>query len=240
MGMQALLHLIYPPQCICCDARVSTDFGLCGDCWKQTPFIAGLVCDLCGSPLPGQDDGQTVHCDDCLRVARPWAKGRAVMLYRDRARDIVLQLKHADRIDLARAAGPWLMRAGNCLLSDETVLAPVPLHWTRLLRRRYNQSALLVAELSRLSQLPVVPDLLRRTRRTPSQEGRSRDERFRNLQDAIALHPGRATRIARKSVLLVDDVMTSGATLAACAEACLAGGARQVSILALSRVAKDA
>ncbi len=239
MGMQAALHLIYPPQCICCDARVTSDFGLCGTCWKETPFITGLVCDLCGTPLPGQDPGHPVHCDDCLHIARPWVKGRAVMLYKDRARDIVLQLKHADRVDLARSAGAWLRSAAAEMLVPDTVLAPVPLHWTRLLKRRYNQSALLAAELARLSGLPHVPDLLRRVRRTASQEGRTRDDRFRNLHGAIALHPRRGGLITGKTVLLVDDVMTSGATLAASAEACLAAGAKQICVLALSRVAKN-
>lgn len=240
MGMQAALHLIYPPQCICCDARVTTDFGLCGTCWKETPFITGLVCDLCGAPLPGQDNGHIAHCDDCLTVARPWHRGRSVMLYRDRARDIVLQLKHADRVDLARPAGTWLARAAQPLMTPDTILVPIPLHWTRLLRRRYNQSVLLAAQISRQAGAPHLPDLLKRLRNTQSQEGRSRDDRFRNLHGAISVHPRRAEAVRNRSVLLVDDVLTSGATFAAAAEACLAAGARQVCVLALSRVAKEA
>lgn len=238
--MQALLKVIYPPQCICCDARVTIDFGLCGSCWRDTPFITGLVCDLCGVPLPGQDDGQSVHCDDCLRVARPWHKGRAVMLYRDRGRDLVLQLKHGDRVDLARPAGAWLARSAQTLIEEDTVIAPIPLHWSRLLRRQYNQSALLAGELGRVAGIVTVPDLLVRIRRTESQEGRTRDERFRNLQGAIRVNRRQAGGITGRHVLLIDDVMTSGATFAAAAESCLAVGASRVSVLALSRVAKDA
>lgn len=240
MGMQAALRLIYPPQCICCDARVTTDFGLCGACWRETPFITGLVCDLCGCSLPGEDAGHVVHCDDCLRVARPWSKGRSVMLYQDKGRDLVLRLKHADRVDLVRPTGAWMARTAQTLLTPDTILAPVPLHWTRLFRRKYNQSALLAAEVARLTKRPHIPDLLKRTRRTPSQEGKSREERFQNLQDAISIHPKRRGQLAGRDVLLIDDVMTSGATFAAASEACLAAGARQVAILALSRVAKDA
>lgn len=239
-GLQAVLHLVYPPQCICCDERVTSDFAMCGRCWRETPFLSGLVCDLCGTPLPGPDDGHPVHCDDCLRVARPWSRGRAVMLYRDRARDLVLNLKHADRIDLARPFGTWLHRTARPLLEPGMIVAPVPLYWMRLFRRRYNQAALLSAELARLAGLDHCPDLLRRQRNTGSQEGKSRDARFANLADAFALHPRTAGRVEGRHVLLVDDVMTSGATFAAAAEACLAGGATRISVLALARVAKDA
>jgi ComF family protein len=181
-----------------------------------------------------------VHCDDCLRIARPWSRGRAVMLYRDRARDLVLHLKHADRIDLARPFGAWLHRTARPLLEPGMIVAPVPLHWMRLFRRRYNQAALLSAELARLAGLDHCPDLLRRQRNTGSQEGKSRDARFANLADAFALHPRMAGRVEGRHVLLVDDVMTSGATFASAAEACLAGGATRISVLALARVAKDA
>lgn len=239
-AMQAALHLVWPPQCISCGAPVTTDFGLCGPCWRQTPFIVGLVCDLCGTPLPGEDTGQPVHCDDCLAIARPWHQGRAALLYKDNARQIVLSLKHGDRLDLARPAAGWMARAAAPLLLPGTLVAPVPLHWRRLIMRRYNQSALLSAAVARLAGLDHCPDLLLRRRATPSQEGRTRDDRFDNLSGALSLHPRRAARVKDRPVLLVDDVMTSGATLAAAAEACLASGATRVSVLALARVAKDA
>lgn len=240
MGMQAALHLIYPPQCLSCDALVTTDFGLCGRCWRETPFISGLVCDLCGTPLPGEDTGHPEHCDDCLTVARPWSRGRAALLYKDNARQIVLSLKHGDRLDLARPAAGWLLKAAQPILLPGMLVAPVPLHWLRLLKRRYNQSALLSSALARDAGLDHCPDLLIRRRATPTQEGRDRTARFANLTDALALHPRRASRAEGRHVLLVDDVMTSGATLAAAAEACVAGGAIGVSVLVLARVAKDA
>ena len=240
MGMQAALHLIYPPQCIACDTLVTTDFGLCGPCWRDTPFITGTVCDTCGTPLPGDDVGEVAVCDDCMTHARPWTQGRAAMLYKDKARSLVLQLKHSDRIDLARPCGEWLARAVKPILRPDMLVVPVPLHWFRLFRRRYNQAALLSAEVARRSGLDHAPDLLRRIRSTGSQEGRDRDTRFASVIDAMQLHPRRAKLAEGRHILLVDDVMTSGATFSAAAEACLVGGASGVSVLCLTRVAKDA
>jgi ComF family protein len=236
--MTGLLHLVYPPQCVACDAMVATDFGLCGECWRNTPFIGGLVCDKCGTPLPGQDSGHAVHCDDCLAIARPWSKGRAAMLYKDCARDMVLKLKHADRQELARPAGGWMWRAAQPILQPGMLVAPVPLHWMRLLRRRYNQSALLSSQVARLSGLDHCPDLLQRRRNTQSQEGRNRDARFVNVADSLRVHPRRKNYAEGRHILLVDDVMTSGATLATAAEACLSVGAAEISVLMLCRVAK--
>jgi len=240
MGMQAALHVIYPPQCLTCDALVTTDFGLCGHCWRETPFITGLVCNQCGVPLPGDDLGQPESCDDCLTIARPWSQGRAALLYKDNARRLVLAFKHGDRLDLARPAAGWMMRAAQPMLVPGMLVAPIPLHWLRLIKRRYNQSALLSAAVAKMAGLDHCPDLLIRTRNTGSQEGRDRDSRFANMTDALAPHPRRENRIAGRRILLVDDVMTSGATFAAAAEACIAAGAIGVSVLALARVAKDA
>lgn len=242
MGMerlQAALRLIYPPRCLTCDAAVVSDFGLCPTCWRDTVFIGGMVCDACGTPLPGDDDTEVAHCDDCMTIARPWSRGRAALIYGGNARRIVLALKHGDRQDLARPAARWMARAANPILIPGMLIVPIPLHWTRLLRRRYNQAALLANALARETGLECHPDLLVRTRRTRSQDGRGRDARFANLDGVIHPHPRRGTRMAGQKVLLIDDVMTSGATLAAATDACLRAGATNVCILTLARVAKD-
>jgi ComF family protein len=160
------------------------------------------------------------------------------MHYAGNGRKLVLGLKHGDRAEIARAAGPWMARAAADLLTDNPVILPVPLHWRRLAERRFNQAALLALSLATSSGRDCVPDALIRARNTGTQDGLDRDGRFRNVDDAIRVHPRRAAQIAGRRVLLVDDVMTSGATFSAATQACLAAGAEQVFVMALARVAR--
>ena len=237
---QSVLRLVYPPRCVSCGEMIERDFALCARCWGQIDFIAGLVCECCGTPLPGEETGTPEYCDECLARPRPWSQGRAALLYRDRARHLVLALKHGDRTDLARPAGEWMRRAGRPILTPGLLVAPVPLNRWRLLRRRYNQAALLSREVAASSGQEHCPDLLLRPRATPKQDGMGAEARFANLDGAIAVNPRRRDRLQGRKVLLVDDVMTSGATLSAAAEACLAAGADEVRVLVLARVAKAA
>jgi predicted amidophosphoribosyltransferase len=219
---------------------VSRDFALFAACWRETPLLTGLDCDACGVPLPGEDSGTAEHCDDCLAIARPWDRGRAVFAYRVAARRMVLALKHGDRLDLVRPAARWLAQAAAPLLRPDTLIVPVPIHWRRLLARRFNQSAELARALSRDTGHACVPDLLVRSRATPILDGLGREARFAALSGTIRPHPRRGAAARGRPVLIVDDVMTSGATLAATAEAARAAGAGQVDMVTLARVAKDA
>ena len=238
--MQSALGVLYPPQCVSCDAPTDADFALCGQCWRETPFVEGLVCDLCGDPLPGEDDGTPAHCDACLAANRPWQQGRAAMVYDGNARRLVLALKHGDRPELARAAAPWLVRSAIPLTCPDTLIVPMPIHWTRLLRRRYNQSAELARFLARALNIKHIPDALQRTKRTRPHDGMDIDARFANMQGAIGPHPKRGGSLAGRKVLLLDDVMTSGASFDAATRACFAAGADHVNVLALARVTRGA
>lgn len=240
LGMQRALSLVYPDQCLLCPELVERSGGLCPACWRDMPFLRGLVCDACGLPLPGVGEGDAgVLCDDCLTLTRPWVRGRAALAYRDAGRRLILMLKHGDRPDLARPASVWLEAAGRNMFTPETVLVPIPIHWSRLVRRRYNQSAELTRALSRRTGLAHCPDALARGRKTPVQDGLTADGRFLNVAGSMGAHPKRAQMLRGRDVCLVDDVMTSGATLAVAAEACLEAGARQVCVLALARVSKE-
>ena len=239
-AFQTAVQLIYPPRCLLCGATVDSDFGLCGPCWRDTPFISGLACDACGVPLPGDDPDVTEYCDDCLAIARPWSRGRAALRYHDNGRRLVLALKHGDRHDVVRPAARWMARAAQPLITTNMLIAPAPLHWMRMLSRRFNQSALLAQGVARETRLPVCPDLLIRTRRTRPLKGMGVAARHAMLDDAIRVNPRRRAELIGRNILLVDDVMTSGATLSAAAQACFSAGAQNVCILTLARAAKDA
>ncbi|AKS47692.1 Predicted amidophosphoribosyltransferases [Octadecabacter temperatus] len=239
--MQRLIQVLYPPQCAMCEARTESDFGLCGACWAKTPFIEGLCCDGCGTPLPGDDaPDDRLLCDDCMVIARPWSKGCAALVYKDQARRIVLSLKHGDRTDLVCAVGPWLLKSAEPLMSPETLVVPIPLHRFRLLRRKFNQAALLAGQLAQLAGVDCCSDGLVRTKRTAPLDGHNRAQRFESLSDAIAANQKRVLKLKGRKILLVDDVMTSGATFAAATEACFSAGADDVCVLSLARVVKDA
>ena len=240
MKLQSVIRAIYPPSCVACDAPTMEENGLCVTCWGDTTFISGCICDACGLPLPGEDDGLArILCDACIATPRPWDKGRAAIVYDGTGRRLVMALKHGDRADLAVAGARWMAARAAGLADEGSLVVPIPLHWMRLARRRYNQAALLSARIARHLGAQHVPDALLRARATRPLERESRADRIAALDGAIRPHPWRGKRLAGRRVLLVDDVMTSGATLAAAATAAREAGAATVDVLALARVARD-
>jgi ComF family protein len=239
VNLQSAIRFLYPPQCLACGSETTSEFALCGACWGNTPFISGLVCDACSLPLPGEGAGDTEYCDACLIAPRPWGRGRAVMRYDGTARRLVLALKYGDRLDLARPMAMWFLPLMQEIKASDHLLAPVPLHPRRLFFRRFNQAALLAEQLGKLCGLACCPDLLRRNRATRRQDGMSREDRFENQRQAFSVPEARKWRVQGRNILLIDDVMTSGATLSACTEACFAAGAVEVNVLVLARVARD-
>jgi predicted amidophosphoribosyltransferase len=243
-AMKDVLGLVYPPQCIGCGIPVAAQSDalaqLCPDCWRETQFITGACCDCCGAPLPEGDGGDDVlHCDECLVRPRLWHRGRAAFVYSGTGRDLVLTLKHADRPDLAPALTLWLARTAAPLIEQDMLVAPVPMHLRRLLRRRYNQAGLVSERLARQWGLDHVPDLLARTRYSPPQDHRNREDRIANVAGSIAVTARRRQSVAGRPVLLVDDVLASGATISAAAEALIAAGAGPISVAVLARAVKD-
>jgi len=235
---RSILDLFYPPQCIACRQPVADPHGLCPDCWRSLHFLEGAVCATCGLPFE-IDPGESTPCAACIAHPPAFDRARAILRYDDGSRKAVLALKRADRLDLVPAFGRWLERTGRELLQRSDLIVPVPLHRFRLWQRRFNQSAELTRALSRLSGVPADPLALARTRPTPSQgEMPSAGARRRNVRGAFTVPSGRKARVQGKRVLLVDDVLTTGATVNACAKALKRAGAAEVYVLALARVVR--
>jgi ComF family protein len=232
-----LLDAVLPPRCLGCVQPVERPGLLCGDCWREMHFLAPPYCACCGYPFEYEEEAEAL-CAGCLGAPPPFVRARAVLRYDDHSRGLILRFKHADRIEGARAFAAWMQRAGGELLAESDVIVPVPLHWLRLFQRRYNQAALLAQALGRATELPVVPDLLLRRRNTPSQGHLSADQRARNVAGAFAVHRRQRQRLAGARVLLIDDVMTTGATAAACTRTLRRAGAKQVRVLTLARVVR--
>lgn len=237
---QTAVSLIYPPRCLTCGTTVESNFGLCASCWREAHFIGGTICDGCGVPLPGSDPTEDARCDACMMAPPAWVQGRSAMVYKGSGRKLVLGLKHGDRQEIAGPAARWMAQAIKGIVPQDALIVPVPLHWMRLLKRRYNQSALLAKALAQETGLAWSPDLLQRFRKTPSLDGLGRAERFATLDNAIRVHPNRRHQIVGRPVLVVDDVMTSGATLGAVTTALLREGSGPVRVVTLARAAKDA
>ncbi len=205
--------------------------GLSGEAWRKIVFLADPVCDGCSLPFE-YDTGS--RCGACLSQPAAYHRARAACLYDDNSRDLILQLKHADRPELGRLFALWLKRAAVDLTQDCDAVVPVPLHRTRLFARRYNQAAEIARPLARLTGLTFLPDALVRSRDTGSQGGKSASGRKRNVAGAFEVR--RPAKVMGRRILLVDDVLTTGATAQGCARALLAAGALAVDLAVVARV----
>ena len=235
----ACADLIVPPCCLVCRARLGAHHLLCPTCWRDVHFIRPPLCDVLGIPLPFDTGERTVSA---AAVAYPPAydRARAVAHYSGAMRTLVHQLKYADRHDARTLSGRWLAEAGRELLPGVDVVVPVPLSRLRLLRRQFNQAAVLAGELSRQTGVRMDPLILARVRSTRSQVGMTRDQRRRNVAGAFRVPARKRASLRGRHVLLVDDVVTTGATVDACARTLKRAGAARVDVLALALVTNEA
>jgi ComF family protein len=229
-----VLNVALPPLCPACRQLVG-EKGLCAACWSKLSFIAPPYCERLGVPF-AYDPGAGVISMQAISDPPVFARARAAVRYDEIARTLVHQLKYGDRLELVPPMGQWMARAGHELLADADALLPVPLHWRRLWMRRFNQSVLLAKAISFASKVPLSDDILRRIKPTVQQVGLSKTERARNVQDAFQVPPDRKVAIKGKRLILVDDVLTSGATANACTTALLRAGAIRVDVLVFARV----
>jgi ComF family protein len=237
-AVRLAIDLALPPRCIACGERVDAAGLCCAACWSKLTFIAPPLCRSCGAPFDVHvSDEQS--CASCYADPPSYDRARAAVLYDDGSRGLILGFKHGDRLHAAPAFGAWLARAGATLLAEADIVAPVPLHRWRLLGRRYNQAALIAGQAARLARVTHLPDLLERHRPTPSQGELGAAARRRNVAGAFRLNPRLADRVKGSRIVLVDDVLTTGATASACARVLRRGGAAGVDVLTLARVVLD-
>lgn len=237
---QRAVEAIYPATCPVCRTELSLAQTLCPDCWPRVSFLERGGCRACARPLPGVIASDLHVCDDCLRLSPAWQEGRAAVRYEGAGRRLVLGLKHGDRHDLVPMLADWMLRVGDDLVAGADLIAPVPLHWTRRLRRGANQAAVLARTICQRSgrKRAFAPRLLVRQRKTGSQDGKDRAARKANVAGAFALGPG-PQHLGGRRILLIDDVYTTGATLDETARVCMAAGASRIDILVLALVISD-
>ncbi|MGJ3262912.1 MAG: ComF family protein [Salinarimonas sp.] len=234
-----LADVIYPPACPSCGGALAETPGLCAACWRELTFLERPWCARLGTPF-AIEMGEGTLSPAAIAAPPPFARARAAVAYEGVARTLVHKLKYGDRLDVAQTLARMMLRAGRELLVDADLLVPVPLHRGRLWSRRFNQAAVLARALSRACGVPADPMLLRRVKATRTQVGLTRPQRARNLAGALVVPRTLRPRVAGRRVVLVDDVLTTGATAEAAARALRRAGAARVDVLAFARVVTEA
>ncbi|MGV1014298.1 MAG: ComF family protein [Methyloceanibacter sp.] len=230
----ALANLFLPPVCIVCRTRIGSHGLLCGACFAKIDFIAPPICDRLGVPLP-YDAGSPSLSAAAIAEPPVYDRARAVARYSVTMRELIQGFKYRDRHEGVPLFGRWLARAGAELLADADLIVPVPLYRSRLWWRRFNQSAMLARSVAQLTGVPADCFVLRRVRRTASQVGLTHDQRRRNVAGAFKVDPATRERVRGKTIVVIDDVITTGATAEACARALKRAKAARVDVLALAR-----
>ncbi|WP_208986039.1 ComF family protein [Labrenzia sp. OB1] len=225
-----VLDFLLPLRCLCCEAKVASEDSLCPKCWQDMHFIEKPWCHRLGIPFT-YDVGDGAWSPRAIASPPVFDRLRSVAFYEGPARQLVLALKFSRRRELARSMGCWMSRSGSEFLDRDSLIIPVPLHWLRLLSRRFNQSADLAKAVARNCGGEFEPDLLKRKKRTRQQVGLSAKDRHKNVRSAFSIDAARVGALQGRHVVLVDDVMTTGSTVSACCKVLLASGAASVNVL---------
>ncbi len=248
VGWGHLLNVVLPARCPLSGESVTIPGTLSPTAWARLSFITTPFCTCCGMPFeitvedniaPSPSLPSGLLCGDCIAAPKPYTRARSALVYNDASRALILAFKHGDKMHLHITLGPLMARAGMAdILAGADALIPVPLHWMRLIKRRYNQAAILAHRIGHETSLPVFVDVLTRTRHTPPQGHKGNRDRHSNVGGAFDINTSGVTNIKDKILVLVDDVFTTGATIEECAKTLLAAGAREVRVLTLARVVK--
>ncbi len=235
---RALLNGLLPPRCISCYTRVDQPGSLCAHCWAELRFLGDPCCSICSHPFP-HDVGEGAICASCIAKPPPYDRALSVLRYDEHSRPLITRFKYYDQTQGERRFVDWMTQKIAPIRDDIDLITPVPLHPRRLIHRTYFHSALLARGIANNSCIFLIPDLLVRTKHTPPQASLSKNERRRSVRSAFALHPRYTDVIRNKHVLLVDDVMTTGATIHACTRALKRAGASKVFVITLARTVID-
>lgn len=227
--------LLFPDTCLSCGVPVAKQGVVCAACWSELHFIEKPYCEVLGAPF-GLDFGPGMVSAEAIANPPDFTRARSATIHTNIARRLVSQLKYGDRTDLARWMSDWMIRAGSELLAETEIIVPIPLHRSRYFMRRYNQSAELGRAIARKSGLPFLPQAMMRARATKKQVGLSRNQRQDNVRRAFHVRPENEILIAGKSVLVIDDVLTTGATANSACKALLNAGATNTNLLTFSQV----
>jgi ComF family protein len=225
------LDAVLPPRCPVTGSIVGETVTVAPEYWSQLTFLQKPFCARCGTPF-GHDGVEGMTCGSCMTIPPLYSRARAALKYDDASAKALLKFKHGDGTHLSPLLSKWLLQSGAELFEGADVLIPVPLHRWRLFKRRYNQAALLAQSLSVFTDIPVTTTVLKRTRRTESQGHKSKSQRLENIRNAFNVRGN----VDGKNIILIDDVMTSGATATECAKVLLNAGAAQVDVLTVARV----
>lgn len=233
--LTSLLNVIFPPRCLMCKTPTQAHPRMCSDCWDKLTFITTHSCYKCGIPV---EQGHTLehnYCGNCIAHMPPYRCARAVWVYDNHIRPFITRFKYSDYTIAAPFLAQQMVHQHRSLIADTDLIVPVPLHWTRLLKRRYNQAALLAYYMSKQTHIPYTLNACVRAKATRPQYTLSKAGRMKNVSGVFHVKPKHSHRIANKHILLIDDVMTSGATITACTKALLKHGAKEVSVLTCAR-----
>ncbi len=229
------IDIVLPPRCVITGGMVERQGMIAPEGWAGLDFIGNPFCASCGISFEFEVEDKT-HCAECLKDSPVFASARSALKYNDRSRDLILGFKHSDKIHAVQAFVPWLKRVGAEMIGEADFLVPVPLHRWRLLSRRYNQAAVIAFALGKDIGVKCLPDGLARVRATKSQGHMAMKERADNVRKAFAFNPRYAAQVKGKTIVLVDDVYTTGATVQECTKVLLKAGAKRVHVLTLARV----
>ena len=235
--LEQAVDTVLPQRCVVTGEIVPQQGMVAPHAWAALDFIADPFCERCGFPFEFEVDEGAV-CTSCLSDEPPYDMARSVLKYNDSSRDLILGFKHADKLHAVRTFVPWMQRVGAKMLAEADYLMPVPLHRWRLIARRYNQAGLIAEALSQAVGVSCLLDGVVRIRATPSQGYLTAKERYKNVKRAFAVPAQHRGDIQGRSIVLIDDVYTTGATVKECARALLKAGAGRVSVLTLARVVR--